>query len=138
MIACPWATRQRTIRRSVSSGAWTTRPRLSAIVRISPFRAGSTTGSTMLDQDLHLVEDRLRNLLFRCFRNPPLSGCGQESDLVVGGVEADIRPRHVVEDEEVGALAGELLPRAFETILPRLGGEAAQKLGVEIGRASWR
>ena len=91
MIACPSATRQRTTRRSVSSGACTTRPRLSAIVLISPFGTGSTARSATLDQSLHLVEDCRGYLLLRCFRNRSLAGCREERHLVVGGVEADVR-----------------------------------------------
>src|SRR6476646_8317206 len=121
MIAWPSATRQRTIRRSVSSAAWTTRPRFSTIVWISPFEAGSTARSAISDQCLHLVEDRRRNLLLWCFRNCLLSGCPEEDHLVVGGVEADVRPRDVVEDEEVGALARQLVACALEAGLARLG-----------------
>src|SRR5215831_16059700 len=124
MIACPSATRQRTTRRSVSSGAWTTRPRLSAIVFSSPFGTGSTARSAITDQSLHLVEARSRDLVLRGFRQCALAGCREERHLVVGGVEADVRARDVVEDEEVGALARELRPRALEPALARLGGEA--------------
>src|SRR3954451_21230517 len=130
MIACPSATRQRTMRRSVSSGAWTTRPRLSAIVLISPFGTGSTARSAISDQGLHLVEDRCGNLLLRCFRNRPLAGCGEEGHLVVGGVEADVRARDVVEDEEVGPFARELLAGPLDARLARLGGEADEELAV--------
>src|SRR5215471_12058349 len=105
MIACPSATRQRTTRRSVSSGAWTTRPRLAAIVLISPFGTGSTARSAIADQGLHLVENRRCNLLLRCFRNSSLSGCREKRHFVVGRVEADVGAGDVVEDEEVGALA---------------------------------
>src|SRR5213082_479219 len=128
MIACPSATRQRTMRRSVSSGAWTTRPRLSAIVRISPSGTGSTARSAISHQGLHLVEDCLCNFLFGCFRNRSRSGCREQGDFVVGGVEADVLTGDVVENEEVGALARELLPRALDTGLARLGSEADEHL----------
>ena len=141
MIACPSATRQRTIRRNVSSGAWTTRPRFSTIVWISPFGAGSTRAQPLrchLDQCLHLVEDRRCNLLLRCFRNRPLSGCPEEGHLVVDRVEADVPAGDVVENEEVGALACQLLARALEAGLTGLGGEADEELAVAAPFAQGR
>src|SRR5215471_19468815 len=100
------------------------------MVRISPLGTDSTARSAISDQSLHLVEDRSCNLLFWCFRNRALSGCREKGHLVVGGVEADVRSRDVVEDEEIGALARELRPRALEPALARLGGEADQQLAV--------
>src|SRR5436309_8943355 len=138
MIACPSATRQRTTRRSVWSGAWTTRPRFSTIVWISPFRAGSTARSAISDQGLHLVENCRGNLLLRCFRNRPLPGCREEGHFVGRRVEADVPARDVVEDEEVGALARELLPRALEAGLPGLGGEADEDLACAAALAQHR
>src|SRR3954469_19544774 len=138
MIACPSATRQRTIRRNVSSGAWTTRPRFPTIVWISPFRAGSIARSAISDQGLHLVEDRRCDLPLRCFRNRPLSGCREEGHLVVDRVEPDVRAGDVVEDEEVGALACQLVARAIEAGLARLGGEADEELAVAAPFAEGR
>src|SRR6266516_3408667 len=68
MIAWPSATRQSTMRRSVASGAWTTRARFSTIVEICPLGSGSTARSAMAHQSLHLVEDRGGDLLLRCLR----------------------------------------------------------------------
>src|SRR6185437_13370661 len=113
MIRCPSATRQRTTRRSVSSGAWTTRPRFSTIVEICPLGAGSTARSAIGDQRLDLVEDGRRDLVLRRLGNRPLGRCSEERHLVLVRVEADVGSAHVVEDEEIGALAGELLPSAL-------------------------
>src|SRR6185437_1670408 len=112
-IAWPSATRQRTTRRSVSSGAWMTRPRFSTIVEICPLGAGSTARSAIGDQRLDLVEDGRRDLVLRRLGNRPLGRCSEERHLVLVRVEADVGSAHVVEDEEIGALAGELLPSAL-------------------------
>src|SRR4029079_13508347 len=139
MIACPSATRHSTIRRNVSSGAWTTRPRLSAIVRISPpFWTGSTRRAAMSDQGLLLVEDRRCNFLLRCFRNRPLAGCREQRHLVVGRVEADVGSRDVVDDEDVGTLARELLSRALDARCARLCGETDEELALAAATAERR
>src|SRR2546423_970706 len=114
MIACPSATRHRTKSRSVSSGAWTTRPRFSTMVEICPLGAGSSARSAIPDQRLHLVQDRRGDLVLRGLRNRALACCREERHLGLVRVEADVGSRDVVEDEEVGALAGELLPRTLQ------------------------
>src|SRR6187399_1040824 len=114
MIACPSATRQRTISRNVASGAWTTRPRFSTMVEICPLGAGSRARSAIPDQRLHLVEDRRGDLVLRRLRNRALAGCREQRHLILVRVKADVGSRDVIEDEEVGALAGQLLPRALE------------------------
>src|SRR2546423_6870951 len=116
--------------RSASSGAWTTRPRFSTIVEICPLGTGATARSAIPQQGLHLVEDRGGDLLLRRLRDRPLASCSEERHLVLVRVEADVGSRDVVEDEEVGALARELLPRALEAGRARLGGEADEKLAV--------
>src|SRR5262245_54280504 len=100
------------------------------MVRISPFGTGSTARSAISDQGLHLVEDCCCNLLLRCFRNRTLSRCREESHLVVGGVEADIRTGNVVEDEEIGAFPRQLLARTLEAEVTRLRCEAHEELAV--------
>src|SRR5215471_13604237 len=108
------------------------------MVRISPLGTDSTARSAISDQSLHLVEDRSCNLLFWCFRNRALSGCREEGHLVVGGVEADVRTRDVVEDEEVGALARQLLAGTLEAGVARLGCEANQELTLSTSFAQRR
>src|SRR5512135_3002542 len=100
MIACPSATRHRTTRRSVSSGAWITRPRFSTIVEICSPGAGATARSAIREQGLHFVEDRAGDLGLRRLRHRSLAAGGEEHHLVVVGVESDVGSRDVVEDEE--------------------------------------
>src|SRR5690242_9514149 len=109
MIRCPSATRQRTTRRRVSRGAWTTRERLAVIAAIRSAGAGATAGSAK--QALYLVQDRRRDLVLRRLRHRVVAGGGDERDLVLARVEADVRSGHVVVDEEIGVLDGELPAR---------------------------
>src|SRR5881227_2739718 len=95
MIRWPSLTRQRTQRRSLSLGAWTTRPRLSAMVW-AVCAAASTSGFrsaaspiTLLEEARHLVEHRGGDRRLGRLRDPALAGARDEDDLVVGGVEAD-------------------------------------------------
>src|SRR5262249_12140431 len=120
MIACPSAMRQRTTSRSVSSGAWTTRPRFSTIVEIRPLGPGWTARSARLHQPVDLVEARRGDLVLRRLRDRPLIGCGEEGHFVLVRVEADVGSRHVVDDEGVRALAGELLPGALQGVSAHL------------------
>src|SRR5215471_6084950 len=101
MIACPSATRQRTTSRSVSSGAWTTRPRFSTMVEIWTLGTVSTARSAMLHQLLDLVEDRHGDLVLGRLRDPPFAGCREERHLVLVRVEADVGSRDVVENEDI-------------------------------------
>src|SRR4051812_13116610 len=88
MIRWPSATRHRTTRRSVSTGACTTRPRLATIAPTRSEGAGAAAGSAK--QLLHLVEDRRGDLVLRRLRERPLAGRQEERDLVVGRIEADV------------------------------------------------
>src|ERR1700757_378186 len=118
------------MRFSVSSGAWTTRPRFATIVAICPLGTGSTARSAISQEGLHLVEDRRCDLLLRCLRNRPLPGCPEEGHFVLGRVEADVGTGDVVEDEQVCAFADELFPRALEAGVTGLGGEPHEELPV--------
>src|SRR5438874_9152875 len=116
--------------RSVSSGAWTTRPRFSTIVEICPLETGATARSAIPQQRLHLVEDRGGYLVLRRLRDRSLAGWSKERHLVLVRVETDVGSRDVVEDEEVGALVGQLLPRALEAGWAGFGREADEELAV--------
>src|ERR1700755_1602191 len=126
------------MRFSVSSGAWTTRPRFSTIVAICPLGTGSTARSAISQEGLHLVEDRRCDLLLRCLRNRPLAGWREKGHFVVGRVEADVGTGDVVENEEVGALPGKLLSRTLEAGVGRLGREADEELTVAAAFAELR
>src|SRR6058998_744698 len=101
MIRWPSATRQSTARRSVSSGARTTWARLSTTRWIEPAAAASkrslpTASSIPPLQSLgDFVEDRRRDPLLRRLLDPPLALGGDEHDLVLGGIEADVVASHV-------------------------------------------
>src|SRR6266849_255774 len=125
MIRCPSATRQRTTRRRVSTGACTTRARFAAIAATRSDGAGATAGSAK--QALHLVEDGRRDLGLRGLGDEPLPGGGDERHLVVGGVEADVVAAQIVEDEQIGVLVRELLPRALEPELALVGRKADEQ-----------
>src|SRR5689334_20945042 len=99
MIRWPSAIRQRTTRRSVSFGAWTTRPRFATMAATRSAGAGATAGSAK--QALHLVEDRGGDLVLRRLRGRARARRRQQGHLVVDRVEADVAPPHVVEDEEI-------------------------------------
>src|SRR4051812_3877142 len=98
MIRCPSATRQSTVMRRVSSEAWTTRPRFATMASTRSDGAGSTARSAK--QPLHLVEDRGGDLQLRRLCKCPLAGRRDQRDRVLGRVEADVGPPHVVEDDE--------------------------------------
>ena len=53
---------------------------------------------------------------------------GDDRDLVVGGVEADVRARDVVDDDRVDPLARELVAPVVQRALAVLGGEADERL----------
>src|SRR5215210_2616437 len=110
MIRWPSLIRQRTHRRSVSSGAWTTRPRFSATRRMTSEACAFSVLGPSANQPLHPVEDRDRDLRLGRLLDAPLAVPRHEHDLVVRGVEADVRPRHVVVDDEVDAFVGEHAP----------------------------
>src|SRR6478752_1717265 len=102
MIKCPSATRQRTVMRSVSSDACTTRRRFATMASTRSAGAGATARSAK--QALHLVEDLSRDLVLGRLRDRALTVRSDDGNLVVARVEADIGPAHVVEDEEVRVL----------------------------------
>src|SRR5919202_2303360 len=134
MIRWPSATRHRTTRRSVSSGACTTRPRFSTTRAI--VCAGATSArcdglsASSTQQFLHLVQHHSCDLLFPRLFDLPLHVRRHEYDLVLRRVEADVASRYVVEDEEVRALALQLLARAGEARLAVVGREAADHLAI--------
>src|SRR5262245_5696736 len=111
-IMWPSLTRQRTQRRSVSSGACRTRPRFSIS---SPIASAASVVSTrslrgsLTQQLLGGIYDRRRDLVFRRLRDAALARRGDEDDLVLVGVEADVVPTHVVVDDEIDAFARQLL-----------------------------
>src|SRR6478752_7733200 len=135
-IAWPSATRQRTTRRSVSSGAWMTRPRFLVTSRIRSEGLGATARSAKARLDL--VEDRPRDLVLRRLGDRPLGRGRDQRHLVLCSVEADVGPPHIVEDDEIGALVGELLPCALEAVLSGLGGEADEELALAATLAQRR
>src|SRR4051812_18462751 len=98
-MRCPSETRQRTQRLSVSSGACTTRLRLSTI---EPIVSAACTLSTLwlsgllTQQLLRCIYDRRRNLVFASLGHPALLSGRYEDDFVVWGVEADVVARDVV------------------------------------------
>src|SRR6476620_5006884 len=133
-IRWPSPTRQRTHRRNVSSGAWTTRPRLSTIEPIISAAAVALSTrwlpGSLTQQFLCCIYDRHRDLVFRGLRHPALPGGSDEDDLVVARIEADVAARDIVVDNEVDALLLQFLARARETLIAVLGGKADQHLTV--------
>src|SRR5436190_5224687 len=128
MIRCPSARRQSTTRRSRSVGAWTTRARLATIAPTRSAGAGVAAGSAK--EALDLVQDRGGDLLLRRPGDRALPARREERDLVVGGVEPDAGAADVVEDDEVGVLAGALLACPLEPGLALVGGEADEHAAV--------
>src|SRR3954449_10362450 len=126
MIRCPSATRHSTTRRSVSSEACTTRRRFAAIAPTRSAGAGAIAGSAK--QALHFVEDQRGDLVLPGLRERLLAARRHQRHLVVGGVEADVGARDVVEDDRVDVLARQLLARALEAAAARVGGEADEHL----------
>src|SRR6266508_1208945 len=132
-IRCPSLTRQRTQSRSVSSGACTTRPRLSIRLRIVSAGAEVSTRSlpgSVTQQLLRRIYDRSGDLVFGRLGNTPLAGSAEEDDLVLLRVKADVVARNVVVDDEVDPLQHQLLARTRETLFTSIGREADQHLTV--------
>src|SRR5579871_373697 len=129
-MRCPSATRQRTTRRSDSSGACTTRPRFAVIDWRTSAGAGSRARSAIREKCLHFVEDQSGDFALRSLRKDAVAGGGDERDGVLGRVEADAGPRDVVEHEQVGALAFEFRARAIEAVLLRLRREPDDDLAI--------
>src|SRR5437879_3275287 len=130
-IRWPSATRQSTHRRSVSSGAWTTRARFSttaSIVRPAP--AVRRDSGSLTQQLLGLLYDRSGDSVFRRLADSLVALGADEDDLVVGGVESHVLARYVVEDDEIHSLRDELLARACEPPLSVIGGESHEHLAV--------
>src|SRR5215212_6850443 len=96
MIKCPSARRQRTVSSSVSSGAWTTPPRLPTMrridssepIRVAALRSGSSIH--VLGQLHDLVEDLSCDSLLRRLLDSPLPGGRDQDDLVLRRVETDV------------------------------------------------
>src|SRR4051812_6953830 len=130
MIRWPSATRQSTTSRSVSSGACTTTARLSTIRWTASAASASTrslptaSSTRLLQTPCDLVEDSRRHSLLRGLLDPPLAFRRDENDLVVGSIEADVVAGHVVEDDQVDALVGQLRSCALEAGLAAVGREA--------------
>src|SRR4029453_703628 len=127
MIRWPSAIRQRTPRRSVSSGACTTCARLSTIFWTDSAASLSTrslpTASSILSlqADRPLVEERPRRpvppLFLGAAPPPPPARTRDEDAFVVGGVKADVVAAHIVEDDQVDPLVAELLAGPLEAAL---------------------
>ena len=147
MIRCPSLTRQSTQRRSVSRGAWTTladvvgdpldrAPRVEA----ASGRADVALSMFLLEQAADLVEDR------RGDAPSAPSRCAARRR----GRRASPRSRsrrsrcpafYVVEDDEVDVLVVPLRPRALESMLADVRGEAdedsaVRRAGAELARTS--
>src|SRR6266511_4781120 len=132
-IRCPSLTRQRTQSRSVSSGACSTRARLSTTVRMVSAAAAVSTRSlrgSLTQQLLSRIYDRHSDLVFRSLGHAALARRAQQDDLVVARVEADVVTRDVVVDDEVDALPLQFVARALETLVAGLGREPDQYLAV--------
>src|SRR5437588_138595 len=140
-IRCPSLIRQRTQSRSVSAGACTTVARLSTIRRIASAADSTATGCLSAassipssEQRLGLVEDRGGDPLLRRLGDPPLPLRRDHDHLVLYGVEADVGSPHIVVDDQIGALAVALLPRALEPALPLVGREPDEDAAVASPR----
>src|SRR5919197_1633588 len=132
-IRWPSLIRQRTQRRSVSSGACSTRARLpTSACTVSAASVVSTRSlpGSLTQQLLRPIYDRRGDSVFRRLRDSLFSARGDEHDLVLVGVEADVRARDVVVDDEVDMLPLELRARAREAVGSRFGGEADEHLAV--------
>src|SRR3954451_1421593 len=132
-ITWPSLTRESTHRRSVSSGACTTRPRLSISAPIVSAASVSSTRSlrgSLTQQLLGRIYDRRRDSVFRRLRHATLTRLRHEDDLVLVGVEADVASGHVVVDDEIDSFAVQLLARAREALGSALRREADEHLSV--------
>src|SRR3954449_8047545 len=134
-IRWPSLTRHRTQSRRVSSGACTTRARLSTSVRTVSAAAVVSTrfdwrSGSLTPQLLRRIYDRRGNSVFRSLLDATLARGRDEDDLVLVRIEPDVVARHVVVDDEVRSFALQFLARARETVGPRLGGEPDEDLPV--------
>src|SRR6476620_634209 len=77
---------------------------------------------------LHRVENRARYLGLRRPRHRPLVAGRDDRHLVLGGVEADVGSRDVVDDDQVQVLAVELFAAQRDRVLAVLGGKADERL----------
>src|SRR5436190_6879101 len=128
-IRWPSARRQRTQRRSVGSGAWTTRPRLATTFSIVAAASAARSGSGSLTQQLlRSLYDRGRDPVFGRLRHSTLAVGLDDHDLVVGRVEPDVATADVVEHDRVDALAGELLACPREAGIAPIGGKPDEHL----------
>ena len=122
MIRCPSAMRQRTHEPSVSAGACTTAREVRHERSTPPPSARPAAGSTRaasLRPSSRSTSSRIAAAIssFGAFATRRSPRADDEHHLVVGRVEADVRRAHVVEDDEVDVLVGELLARALEARL---------------------
>src|SRR3954468_10691996 len=76
------------------------------------------------------VEHGARDGRLRRARDVALARRGDDRDLVVGALEADVRAADVVDDDGVEALARELVAPVLDRALAVLGGEADERLAV--------
>src|SRR2546426_4149 len=132
-IRWPSLTRQSTHRRSVSSGACTTRATFSTRARIDSAASAVSTRwlpGSLTQELLGGIYDRRRDPVLRRLRQAALDAGSDEDDFVVLRVEADVVAGHVVVDDEIDALAVEFLARARETVLTPVGREPDQHLAV--------
>src|SRR5919201_5273113 len=132
-IRWPSLIRQRTHSRSVSSGACSTRARLSTSARTVSAASVVSTRSlpgSLTQQLLRPIYDRRGDSVFRRLRESLFSARGDEHDLVLVGVEADVCALDVVVDDEVDMLPLQLRACAREVVGARFGGEADDRLVV--------
>ena len=135
---CPSATRQRTIRRSVSSGACMTGRgwrRSSGSARSGPVRQRAQPLWISVSTSSRIAAAISSFGAFATVRSPDAA---IRVTSLSERVEADVRARHVVENEEIGALACKLRARALEAGLTGLGGEADEHLAVAAPLAQRR
>src|SRR5919108_646046 len=132
-IRWPSLIRERTHSWSVSSGAWSTRARLSTSKRTISAAAVVSTRSlpgSLTQELLCPIYDHRRDSVFRRLRHGFVPACRDEHDLVLVGVEADVGARDVVVHDEVHVFALELVARTREAVGAGLGGKADQYLAV--------
>src|SRR5919197_587940 len=85
---------------------------------------------SLTQQLLRPIYDRRGESVFRRLRESLFSARGDEHDLVLVGVEADVRTRDVVVDDEVDMLPLQLRACAREAVGSRFGSEADEHLAV--------
>ena len=110
----------------------TTRSARSAAVSARSGVAGSVIG---LAPSSRSTSSRIAAAIssFGAFGTWRLAVAGDEHDLVVGAVEADVVPPHVVVDDEIDVLVVEHRPLALETGVAVLGAERDEHLaGVRL------